>query len=60
MITKIQRTRDGDIRSVTVRFEGFGRVTLKLVPKVQLKVQGTVIRLDLTREQIQQLQDAVD
>jgi hypothetical protein len=58
VITKIQRTRDGEIRSVTVRFEGFGRVTLKLVPKAQLKIQGTVIKLDLTREQIQQLQDA--
>jgi hypothetical protein len=60
VITKVQRTRDGDIRSVTVRFEQFGPRQPQAGPKVQLKIQGTVIKIDLTPEQIQQLQDAID
>jgi len=60
VVTKVQRTKDGDIRSVTARFDILGKVTLKLVPKVQLKILGNVIRLDLTPEQIDRLQDAID
>jgi hypothetical protein len=60
VVTKVQRTKDGEIRSVTARFDILGKVTLKLVPKVQLKILGNVIRLDLTPEQIDRLQDAID
>ena len=60
VITKVQRTRDGEIRSVTARFDILGKVTLKLVPKVQLKILGNVIRIDLTPEQIDKLQNAID
>lgn len=60
VVTKVQRTRDGDIRSVTARFTILGKVTLKLVPKVQLKILGNVIRIDLTPEQIDRLQNAID
>ena len=57
-IVQIQRTQDGDIRQVKARFDGFGRVMLKLVPKFQLKVQGTKALSQLVQAEIERLQDA--
>jgi ribosomal 30S subunit maturation factor RimM len=57
-IVQVQRTQDGDIRMVKVRFDGFGRVMVKLVPKFQLKVQGTKALTQLIQAEIERLQDA--
>lgn len=58
VIVQIQRTRDGDIRMIKARFDGFGRVMVKLVPKFQLKVQGTQALTQLVQAEIEKLQNA--
>ncbi len=58
VILQVQRTNDGEIRQVKVRFDQFGRVMIKLVPQFQLKVKANQAFIDLVREQIEQLQDA--
>jgi hypothetical protein len=58
VILQVQRTQDGEIRQIKVRFDQFGRVMIKLVPQFQLKVKGTQALTTLVREQIERLQDA--
>jgi hypothetical protein len=56
-ITQVQRTQSGEIRMVKVRFDGFGRVMIKLVPVFQLKVQGTKALTQLVQAEIEKLQN---